>query len=296
MTDAISNSCEQQYRWALEQLRTKLAARRYSMSTQKVYYHCFRSFLSYVYPLPLHHVGREQVYSYHREMIEKQNISRSTQNQSINAIKFYLEHVLGQDRQSFNLERPKKVKKLPDVLSVEEVARILKATHHLKHKAILTTIYSAGLRIGELLDLKTTDIDSSNMRIWIRAGKGCKDRLTTLSPHLLKLLRVYFRKYRPYEYLFEGQHGGPYSPTSVRKILAKACKRAGIKKKVRPHTLRHSFATHLLEQGTNLRYIQTLLGHTSAKTTEIYTHVSTKNLEEIKSPLDGMVGSGIFER
>ncbi|WP_420577991.1 site-specific tyrosine recombinase/integron integrase [Ekhidna sp.] len=296
MNHAISVSCQQQYRWALEQLRIKLAARRYSKSTQQVYYHCFRSFLAHVYPLPLHQVGREQVYDYHRKLIEKQNISRSTQNQSINAIKFYLEHVLGQDRQSFNLERPKKVQKLPEVLSVEEVARILKASGNLKHKAILTTLYSAGLRIGELLSLKTADIDSDHMRIWVREGKGCKDRLTTLSPHLLKLLRAYFRKYRPYEYLFEGQNGGPYSSTSIRKILAKACHRAGIHKKVRPHTLRHSFATHLLEQGTNLRYIQSLLGHTSAKTTEIYTHVSSKNLEEIKSPLDGMVGSGIFER
>lgn len=195
-----------------------------------------------------------------------------------------------------NWKDQKKIKTIPEVLSEEEVAIILKATDNLKHKAILTTIYAAGLRVGELLNLKISDIDSHHMRIWVREGKGCKDRLTTLSPHLLKLLRVYYKRYRPQEYLFEGPQGSPYSPTSVRKILARACSRAGIRKKVRPHTLRHSFATHLLEQGTNLRYIQQLLGHTSVKTTEIYTHVSSKNLQTIHSPLDRMVDSGIFER
>jgi len=241
-------------------------------------------------------VGSEHVYAYHQLLIKQKKISRSTQNQSINAIKFYLEQVLGRDRQYFKLERPKKTKTIPEVLSEEEVAIILKATDNLKHKAILTTIYAAGLRVGELLNLKISDIDSHHMRIWVREGKGCKDRLTTLSPHLLKLLRVYYKRYRPQEYLFEGPQGSPYSPTSVRKILARACSRAGIRKKVRPHTLRHSFATHLLEQGTNLRYIQQLLGHTSVKTTEIYTHVSSKNLQTIHSPLDRMVDSGIFER
>ncbi|MEQ9263569.1 MAG: tyrosine-type recombinase/integrase, partial [Owenweeksia sp.] len=164
----------------------------------------------------------------------------------------------------------------------------LTSTSNLKHRAILTTIYSAGLRMGEMTGLKIGDIDSEGMRIWIRSGKGDKDRISVLSPQLLELLRNYFIKYRPKKFLFEGADGNPYSASSVRKILQRSVAKAGIAKSVRPHTLRHSFATHLLENGTNLRYIQTLLGHTSAKTTEIYTHVSTKKLEEVKSPLDFM--------
>lgn len=167
---------------------------------------------------------------------------------------------------------------------------------NLKHKALLTTLYSAGLRMGELLNLRLTDIDSDHMRIWVREGKGAKDRLTVLSGHLLDLLRLYYRQYRPKTYLFEGPDGRPYSATSVRKVLRRATESAGIKKSIRPHTLRHSFATHLLEQGTNLRYIQSLLGHSSAKTTEIYTHVSSKKREEVRSPLDKIVADGIFER
>lgn len=276
------------YKWALENLNMKLQVKRYSISTQKSYYQAFRSFLKYTYPLPLHHIGQQHIYKYHQKMIAERNISWSTQNQSINAIKFYLEHVLGQDRQFFDLERPKKIVKLPEVLSLEEVQRILKETKNLKHKTMLTLLYSAGIRMGELLNLRIQDIDSGTMRIWIREGKGVKDRMTILSPLLLDLLRIYYKHYRPKLFLFESPEGGKYSGSSVRKVLQRSVQCAGIIKHVRPHTLRHSFATHLLEQGTNLRYIQTLLGHTSAKTTEIYTHVSTKKLDEIKSPLDFM--------
>ena len=193
---------------------------------------------------------------------------------------------MGQERQFIDLERPKKIQQLPQVLSMQEIKLILSNTNNSKHEAMLTTIYSGGLRVGEMINLKIKDIDSDGMRIWIREGKGVKDRLTVLSPKLLDLLRVYFRKYRPEEYLFEGPEGGMYSASSVRKVLQKAVLRAGIRKKVVPHTLRHSFATHLLENGTNLRYIQSLLGHNNPKTTEIYTHVSSKSLNEVKSPLD----------
>ncbi|MEQ9006586.1 MAG: tyrosine-type recombinase/integrase, partial [Ekhidna sp.] len=187
--NSIAASDAKSYRWALEQLQLQLQIKRYSLSTQRSYYQAFRAFLMFVYPLPLHHVGNLHVYKYHQEQIRKKNISRSTQNQSINAIKFYLEHVLRQDKQFFELERPKKVEKLPEVLSLEEVKLILKSTKNLKHKAMLTTIYSAGLRIGELTHLKISDVDSQTMRIWILEGKGVKDRMTILSPLLLKLLR-----------------------------------------------------------------------------------------------------------
>ena len=282
------NHQDQSYREALSQMINKLEMRRYSLSTIHSYRYMFRSFLKYLYPKPLHHVTMEDILKYHHLLVTDKGVSRSYQNQSINAIKFYLEQVIGLDQTHYELERPKKMQVLPQVLGIDEVKRILHSTSNLKHQAILTTIYSAGLRAGELINLKLGDIDSQGMRIWIREGKGVKDRLTILSPVLLELLREYFKEYRPKEYLFEGPEGGPYSSSSVRKILQRAVKKAKISKKVVPHTLRHSFATHLLENGTNLRYIQTLLGHTSAKTTEIYTHVSTKKLYEIKSPLDLM--------
>lgn len=269
-------------------MQTQLIVARYSQSTIHTYTHMFRSFLKAVYPKPLHQVRKDDIIGYHRELIEKRKVSRSYQNQSVNAIKFYLEQVLKHKREYIELERPKQVQKLPQVLSLEEVKQIIKCTPNLKHKTMLTTLYSAGLRMGELLNLKIGDIDSDGMRIWVREGKGVKDRLTVLSPRLLTLLRTYYLQYKPKEYLFEGPDGGPYRGSSVRKVLQRAIVRAGIKKKIKPHDLRHSFATHLLENGTNLRYIQTLLGHTSAKTTEIYTHVSTKKLEEISSPLDLM--------
>ena len=247
-----------------------------------------RQFLKHMYPKRLCQITRSDIYAYQHHLVVIKKCSRSYQNQSINAIKFYLEHVLRQDRQYFDLERPKKVQKLPEVLSLEDIQRILKCTTNTKHKALLATLYSAGLRIGELLNLRLQDIDSQHMRIWVREGKGCKDRLTTLSPYLLKLLRIYYLQYRPKTYLFEGAKGKSYSSTSVRKVLYRSTQAAGIRKKIKPHTLRHSFATHLLEQGTNLRYIQTLPGHNSPKTTQIYTHVSSKSMEEIKSPLDLM--------
>lgn len=281
---------------AISMLESKIQLMRYSESTRKTYIQMFRGFLKFTYPKKLHQIASADIYRYQHHIVAEKKCSRSYQNQSINAIKFYLEHVLGHDKQYFDLQRPKKQHTLPIVLSAEEVARILNGVQNLKHKTLLTTLYSAGLRMGELLNLRLTDIDSDHMRIWIREGKGCKDRLTTLSPHLLDLLRAYYQQYRPKYYLFEGMENKQYSATSVRKVLYRATKKAGIQKKIRPHTLRHSFATHLLEQGTNLRYIQTLLGHNSPKTTEIYTHVSSKSLEEIKSPLDNMVATGIFER
>lgn len=274
------------YKALLEVMRLKLITVRYSESTCSSYLYMFREFLRYVYPKPLHQLGKWDIIQFQGHLIATKDVSASYQNQSINAIKFYLEHVLGHDRQFFQLERPRKGKRLPQVLSMNEIKNILTACDNLKHKAILTTIYSAGLRMGEAMNLKIGDIDSDHMRIWIRGGKGNKDRISVLSPHLLTVLRAYFLKHRPKSYLFEGPNGGSYSPSSVRKVLQRAVAKAGIAKNVKPHTLRHSFATHLLEHGTNLRYIQTLLGHTSAKTTEIYTHVSSKNLEEIKSPLD----------
>ncbi len=221
-------------------------------------------------------------------LIEEKEVSMSYQNQAINAIKFYYEQVLGRPVKTYYIQRPKTGRKLPNVLSEQEVQMILKHTANIKHKAILSLIYSAGLRRGELINLKPADIDSKRMYVKIRGGKGDKDRYSILSEKVLELLRKYFREYKPKEWLFEGQFGGQYSATSIQHILKDAVHRAGIRKRVTVHTLRHCFATHLLEHGVDLRYIQELLGHQSPKTTEIYTHITQRGLGKIKSPLDNL--------
>ncbi|OFY67010.1 MAG: hypothetical protein A3H98_08930 [Bacteroidetes bacterium RIFCSPLOWO2_02_FULL_36_8] len=184
------------------------------------------------------------------------------------------------------IHRPKRYNPLPQVLSACEVTQIINVLENIKHKCMLSLIYSAGLRRSELLHMKIKDIDSQRMQLRILHSKGRKDRITPLSETALKLLRQYYLKYKPKDYLFEGQQGEQYSERSLALVLKNACLKAGIKKKVNLHMLRHSYATHLLEGGTDLRYIQELLGHKSSRTTEIYTHVSQKAINKIISPLD----------
>lgn len=167
----------------------------------------------------------------------------------------------------------------------------LKVTENFKHRVILMLIYSAGLRLSEAINLKLEDIDSERMQIRIKQSKGKKDRYTLLAKKTLQELRNYFKQYRPKVWLFEGGQGEQYSGRSIQIIMREAVKKAGIRKKATVHTLRHSFATHLLENGTDLRYIQTLLGHSSSKTTEVYTHVTTKGFDKIKNPLDNMMSA-----
>jgi site-specific recombinase XerD len=201
-------------------------------------------------------------------------------------LKFYYGTLL-KKKFIYEVKRPRKDKKLPTVLSKEEVAKILSSVDNLKHKAILMLVYSAGLRVGEVVRLKTEDIDSNRKLIHIKGAKGRKDRYTLLSERALEILKQYLRKYRPEKWLFGGAREGRYlSARTADKIFRNACEKSGIKKDVSLHALRHSFATHLLEAGTDLRYIQELLGHSHCKTTEIYTHVSTKSLGKIISPLD----------
>ncbi|WP_425391888.1 site-specific tyrosine recombinase/integron integrase [Ekhidna sp.] len=276
------------YKAALGMLETKMKMMRYSDSTYRTYRYMFREFLKYTYPKKLHQITETDILLFQRKLVVEKKCSRSYQNQSINAIKFYLEQVLGWDRQVYALQRPKAKQTLPLVLSVKEVQRLFACTPNLKHKTILMTIYSAGLRVSEALNLRVEDIDSDRMQIRVSGGKGDKDRNTILSRRLLVVLRQYYLEYAPKYYLFESYDGSRYSSSSIRKFLKRSVKRAGIDKPVKVHTLRHSFATHLLENGTNLRYIQDLLGHTSAKTTEIYTHVNSKNLSDVVSPLDTM--------
>lgn len=220
-------------------------------------------------------------------MIKSKNLSYSAQSQFINAIKFYYEKTLENPKTVYNLPRPKKPKTLPKVMSRKEVFKLLSVISNIKHKAILHIIYSGGLRLGELLNLKIEDIDSDRMLIHIKGGKGKKDRTTILGNTCLLILREYYRSYKPGVWLFESiKKGKQYSAKSVQNIFKTNLKKAGISKPFTVHSLRHSFATHLLEQGVDLRYIQELLGHSSSKTTEIYTHVSTKNLQNIVTPAD----------
>jgi integrase/recombinase XerD len=270
----------------LEQYKNLLTQKRYSTNTIDIYCNYFKDFCKYFTNRTLEEITTAEINNYILNLITSKNISISQQNQRINAIKFYYEKVLGREKQYYELHRPKKEHKLPKVLSKQEVKRIFDVTKNLKHKCILMLIYSAGLRRNELLNLVPTDIDSERMIIHIKGAKGKKDRISLLSDNLLKLLRQYYKEYQPKKYLFEGQKGGMYSPTSVANILKKSAVKAGIKKSVTPHMLRHSFATHLLEQGTDLRYIQELLGHNSSKTTEIYTHVSKQAIDKIKNPMD----------
>lgn len=216
------------------------------------------------------------------------NKSYSYQNQLVNAIKLMVK-VNNLDVILEKLERPKGAKKLPTVLSKEEVKRLIDVTKNLKHKTIISLIYSGGLRISEAVNLQLRDIDSNRKLINIRGGKGKKDRIVMLSDKLLKLLKKYYKEYRPCQYIFEGDKGGKYSTRSIQNVFVKSKKLSKINKQATVHTLRHSYATHLLEAGTDLRYIQELLGHSSSKTTEIYTHVSNKAIQKIKSPLDDIM-------
>ena len=266
-----------------------LKIKRYSSNTINTYKKAFGDFINYFQSKELDKITERDIRNYLLYLIEKRKVSASFQNQIINAIKFYYEKVLKLDKLPYiYIDRPFKDKILPTVLSEEEVQRIINCIDNLKHKTIILTIYSAGLRISELINLKVSDIDSGRKAVIIKGAKGKKDRNSLLSEKLLLYLRKYYKEYKPKKWLFEGQLGEQYSDSSIYNILYSACKKAGINKKVSVHTLRHSFATHLLERGTDLRYIQELLGHSSSKTTEIYTHITRKGMEQIKSPLDNL--------
>jgi len=274
------------YRTCPEEYVLKLKELRYSQQTLKTYQSLFEEFINYYHRWDINRIDESMITAFLRYLVIERKVSTSYQNQSINAIKFYYERVLGGQRKVYLVDRPRRERTLPEVLSEQEVINVLNATLNIKHKAILMIIYSAGLRISEAIALKIKDIDSQRMQIRVEQSKGKKDRYTLLSSKTLEILRQYFVMYRPAQWLFEGPNGTPYSDRSIQAILKHSVAKTGIKKKVTVHTLRHSFATHLLEHGTDLRYIQVLLGHESSKTTEIYTHVTTRGFEQIKSPLD----------
>lgn len=265
----------------------RLQVLRYSKSTVSTYVSMFEEFINYYLDVDLLSLNENDIKAYMKYLLER-DVSSSYQNQAINAIKFYYEMVLRLPNRYYHIDRPRREEKLPLVLSVEEIQRLFNAVINTKHRAILITIYSAGLRVSELLNLKISDIQSERKLIFVRNSKGKKDRTTLLGNKTLEVLRIYYKKYRPEEYLFEGPDGGKYSSSSIQKLLKKNLNKAKILKPATIHTLRHSFATHLLEKGTNLRYIQSLLGHSSPKTTEIYTRVSTVGIGDIRNPIDNL--------
>jgi len=284
--DKISPAeADKQSLYNFEDLRRELVSRKYSYKTIKAYIYFNKDFLNFLGKRPPD-INDDDIKNYLLHLAENKQSATSTLNQAINALKFYYGEVLKR-KFVYEIKRPRKDKKLPVILSQEEITKILSSVDNIKHKAILMLIYSAGLRVGEVVKLKPEDIDSERMLIHIKGSKGRKDRYTILSETALEILREYWREYKPRKWLFEGARPGRYlSIRTVEKILEHACEKANIRKDVSVHTLRHSFATHLLEGGTDLRYIQELLGHKDSKTTEIYTHVSIKSIGKIKSPLD----------
>jgi len=275
----------------LNQFWKWLKTRRYSASTIKVYFGFVKNLIYHLNGKKnIQEITNSDIEHYIYEvLVNKKNVAVSTQRQFIGAIKAFKQFLPQVAYQADLLVRPKKSNFLPTVLSYEEVILLIRKTKNLKHRAAIIMLYSCGLRISELLNLKLADIDIFRKQVIIKQGKGRKDRIVVLSHAALPIIGNYLQTYEPKTYFIENPNGGKYSAESIRAIIKRNAKAAGIKKRVTPHTLRHSYATHLLEQGVDVRYIQELLGHARTETTMIYTHVTRKDLKKIESPLDKIV-------
>lgn len=273
-----------------EGYQEKLEQVRYSGHTVRVYTSYFRDFQQHFKGRDIGTITSGEINDYLLYLIHEKNISSCQQNQRINAIKFYYEKVLGQERRCYKVNRAKREKTLPDVLSKEEIKKILDVTaKDLRFFCVFSILYSAGLRISELLNLKPGDISESRFMNRVRQGKGRKDRYTLLSKPLMKKLAEYNRLYRPKVWFFERRPGEPFTESIISKRLKAAALEAGITKRIYPHLLRHSFATHLLEQGTDIKIVKELMGHNNIKTTERYVHIADTFKSNIKSPLDDLL-------
>lgn len=274
---------------SLNKLKQWLTHKRYSESTIKTYIESAKAFLMFVHPKSLQEIDNDDMVDFVNECIIKKKLSYAYQNQVINAVKIFFREIEHSKFDVEKFERPRRQHLLPNVLSKEEISSILRAHINVKHRTMLSLIYACGLRRSELLNLKPVDIDGNRKLLLIRQSKGKKDRIIPLSMKIIEMLREYYKLYKPAIWLFEGQRKGEqYSEKSLQSVLKQSLEKARIQKPVTLHWLRHSYATHLLESGTDLRYIQELLGHKSSKTTEIYTHVSTRSLQKIKSPFDDL--------
>lgn len=266
-----------------------LRGKRYSKSTLDTYSMLVADFIAFHYNKAFTDLNNRDVELFIEDVYIARNYSISTQRQFISALKLFILYHPETKIASIELVRPNKSKKLPIVLSKQEIIRLIQCTKNLKHRAIIALIYSCGLRISELINLELKHIDIDRKQLIIKNAKGRKDRHVILAESFLPLLQNYLMTYQPRLYFVEGIKKGKYSAISVRKFLKRSCVEANINKPVTPHTLRHSYATHLLENGIDLRYIQSLLGHAKPETTMIYTHVSKKDLLQIESPLDTLV-------
>jgi site-specific recombinase XerD len=263
-----------------------LKGKRYSQSTLQTYTFFVADFINFHTNRPLDELTNRDVELFIEKVFIERNYSVSSQRQFISALKLFIVFYPQTKINDLILVRPKKSRKLPSVLSQEEVLTIIQITRNLKHRAIIALLYSCGLRISELINLKLADFHIERKQLIVKNGKGRKDRYVSLADSFLPLLSNYYHSYKPKTYFVEGQNGGKYSSESVRQFLRKSSLSAKIKKNVTPHTLRHSYATHLLENGVDIRYIQSLLGHAKPETTMIYTHVKRKDLMDIQNPLD----------
>jgi integrase/recombinase XerD len=263
-----------------------LELKNFSPKTITCYLTCMVQFVRHYGRSPVE-MGEEEIRTYLSYLMKEKQVSQSFINQAYSAIKFFYETTLERPWNGIKIPRMKNRKRLPVVLSLQEVRSLLASVDNLKHQVLLTTIYSGGLRLGEAIHLTVADIDSSRMMIRVQRGKGNKDRYTLLGEKTLQLLRLYWKAYHPDSWLFPSKDPTqPLTGSSVQRVFKKALHKAGIKKKASVHTLRHSFATHLLESGTDLYYIQRLLGHSAASTTSVYLHITGKDLGKITSPID----------
>jgi len=279
----------QEAEYDLTRYRGWLESHRYSPNTVRTYTTMMEAFLKFVSPKAATECEANDLVRMVNEYILPRGLSYSYQNQLISAVKKFYKEICHEKIDPGTFTRPRARHKLPNVLSKEEVKRILEAPTNEKHRVMLSIIYGCGLRRSEVIMLEPDDIDRDRMLLTVRQSKGFKDRIVPVSAKLVKMVDNYLERYRPVLYLFEGQRQGDrYSATSVEKVFTMACQRAEIKKKITLHGLRHSYATHLLEAGTDLRYIQELLGHKSSKTTEIYTHVTEKSIQKIRTPFDDL--------
>lgn len=265
-----------------------LEVKRFSSNSMNTYVNAFRQFLLHFHDDDIDKLSEKQIEQYINIQVIQKKISASYQKQLVASIKFWFIHILGRKIQLDYLYPDRSEFKIPNIFSQQDIKKILSTCENIKHKSILATIYACGLRLSELTNLMIRDIDSSAMTVTVRHGKGNRDRVIVLSEKLLILLRFYFKSYKPKSYLFEGQGGGKYSERSVQLILKQTLLKANINKPGSVHTLRHSYATHLIEQGTDIRFVQELLGHKNIKTTLIYTHLTDGAKRKIKSPLDNL--------
>jgi integrase/recombinase XerD len=273
----------------IDELTHWMRSKRYSENTISTYTDALKTFFKYFSAKRVEDITNSDVIQYNNDYILKHHYSASFQNQNVNALKLFFQIVKDAKIETDKIHRPRREHKLPNVISKQEVKKILTALTNTKHIAMLSLIYSCGLRCGELLALRLEDIDAERNLLIIRQAKGKKDRMAPLSDKTIELLRTYFQMYKPKKYLFEGHYKeSPYDARSLQNVLKQALAKTDIKRPVTLHWLRHSYATHLLEDGTDLRYIQEILGHRSSKTTEIYTHVSTKSIQKIISPFDNL--------